>query len=274
MPLSLRTQREAQQARRQLTDCYICGLPLPAGLSAAERRQMITPDHVIPRSILRMANCKAPDAWPLKLNVHSACEDGHKDMNDQLAKLFLKMASEGVHSWAPEELGEFRRRCSVTYAEVDQFAAQPVIEMDDSFIRHPFLWARGLHAALYGRSLPPDVWQWTGLPVPTFLAGDPDSGDCVREERQRTEVVLGTLARALDNGQADEVSLRAGVIAYYCTWTVPPDEANEWWCLWALDLPGTHKWSSEVRGRSAPWHGMYILREKPPGASSTEMFVG
>jgi hypothetical protein len=267
MPICLTTERQALEARKRLRNCYICGLPLPEGLTGEQHRSQVVGDHLIPTAILRMAPCSGRDSWVLQLDVHAVCEDFHKDQNDNLAKIILKMGVQGPKGWTRSELKEFQKRCLVTRSDIGA-STQPLIETDHTFFLLPHLWARGFHAALYGETAPPEVEQWTGLPVPSFNADHLDPATYITEDWKRTNAVLGTLGRAIAAEQADQVVFRKGAIAYHCVWiSVPHESGNRWLCLWALDLPGAHEWSMQVRGQSTPWHGSYELEVKPERAA-------
>lgn len=222
-------------------------------------------EHVIPRSVLDLVTPKSPGSFPLILDVHPVCDEKYKAPRDQLAKI-VGMTS--PREWTKEELGLFRKQCDVRRVWVGGWEAAPVIDNADEILYGAYLWARGCHAALYGEAIPWPSDQWTSCPAPSYRADSADPHADMREDRVRTNGVLGAIANAMRRGEVDTVSLVGGAIEYNCVWVQSPDEPEDpWMCMWAMDLPGAERWSRDTRGREVPWHGVYASPTKPVSAS-------
>lgn len=270
MPIEITTQRAAQAARRAITHCYICSDPLPER-GRTGWKELTSRDHVIPASILSLAGDVPGSEWPLILDIHRDCEAAHKRHRDQMAKILQVMGAAGPRAWKPEELGRFRKQCTIGWQSVNGRRAPVIGNMDDALLA-AHIWVRGFHAALYGQVLPADVGHVTRCPAPCSQAEGSTEGLTLAEEFDVSRRICGTLGRAIRAQRTDLISLRGGRIEYRCTWIRElGDNPEPWWCFWALDLPGCPDWAMSVRGEDAPWHGGYSQAEKPPGASYLEM---
>jgi hypothetical protein len=265
MGIHLNRQEDMLRARQGLTDCYICGAPLPP--PGPGRNGKCKGDHVLPRAVLDMAAAIPGGDFPLVLDVHAQCEDRCKRGRDQVAKIVQMMCSSGPQSLADSEVARFRNQCDMSLLWVGGVPA-PVIGNAQEILLAAMIWVRGFHAALYGEVLPSEIEHRTRCPAPGLRSEGGDFAAQLREETEMTNASLGVLGGAIEGGATDRVTLRAGAIDYRCTWVASPyHHGKPWSCIWALDLPGSEAWSTDVRRRHVPWHGAYLAQHKPPAAA-------
>ncbi|MBY0261869.1 MAG: hypothetical protein K2Q20_05970, partial [Phycisphaerales bacterium] len=117
----------------------------------------------------------------------------------------------------------------------------------------------GLHAALYGATLPHGIMHVTQSPVPGFGAG---TGAAIAQQIERYYQMRGGLLAllnaAIHSDAIDEVVAWGGHLEYLCAWVQVIEQATALpHCVWLLRFPGVERWSRAVNGHPVPWHGMY-----------------
>lgn len=76
----IRTQHEAKERRRRIAFCYLCGRSICTGDDLLE-------EHIVPLTVLRRSGASHSQAWPVKLDVHAACEHEIKRDDDEIVSL-------------------------------------------------------------------------------------------------------------------------------------------------------------------------------------------
>lgn len=253
--------------RRVLTDCYICGTPLPP--RTRNQRPLTTAEHVIPVSLLGPPPPDSRDAWPVKLDVHAECEKRHKRSRDQMMKILQQLGSRGSAALSSTELGLARRYFAPRRERIaDRTVAY--VEGNEDVMDAPALWVRGLHAALYGVVLPEEFYFVCNPPVPMWVSEDGEAQEGVDSYRARRDGLLSILRQALEPGFFDELHAWGGRLVYQCTWgPALLGNGGRWGCVWALEFPGVAEWAATA-GIDTPWHGYYESPTLPTGASMTK----
>ncbi len=265
MGVCIATQKEMLDRRRSIANCYICGTPLPP--KGPGWRKKVTLEHVIPRALLRAV--EVPNgAWPVALYVHRQCETEHKQHRDQLVKV-IQQLGRNIGSWSQEEIGLLLREVKVS-TDLDREEKRiPYITGADSAMQAPVLWARGMHATLYGMTLPSDMGYITNPPVPIWSEKDGDVLAGLGNYEDRRRVILGLIRVAIQSDKVDEVQAWNGNVLYQCAWrTALLRHDGHWGCMWALEVPGTNDWAMKATGIDSPWHGYYESNQLPPQAST------
>jgi hypothetical protein len=270
MPIRVSTkdQRVMRQRRKAVTDCYICGTPLRR--KAADGKAVrLSDEHVIPISLLDTITVEEGDRVPIILDVHKACEDGHKAPNEQLTLILIKFFTLGERGFHRRDVGVLRSQTHAERRPDDGFASSHLVVPDgtDKLLR---IWARGLMAALYGQSLPHRVSMHVSPPVPVLTQAKGGGGATTIEQWSVVrDAAVSTVMQGVECDCFDELTAWGGHVRFTAVWRHLPrlDAERPWSCCWTLEMPGYRQWSEQVLGYDNPWHGLISTETLPDGAS-------
>lgn len=263
VPVSITSQKSAQESRSRVNTCYICSGPLPVRGTHLWKTETIA-EHVIPSSILKQSSQGGANYWPITLPVHSKCDEIHKSRMDELVFVLQTFLSNGIGVLSNKQRGLLQKRLSVSDSAG---ASNRSVRIDGDIRLAGLLWARGLITALYGDILPLAVEEFTRLPgratfydAQGFMISD-------RDENDLANATLGELDRERKKNNTDHVVLCDGAIQFHCVWSKLGLTADmPWACLWQIEIPAVEKWSMSTRGIYTPWFGLISTNKCPANA--------
>lgn len=266
MPILISTQKQMLDQRRCINECYICGTTLPP--KCPGWRSQVISEHVVPRTLLGKVPTKPADAWSVVLYVHKECEKNHKNHRDQLMKILQMLGNQSTDDWSKEDIGLLLSEFDIDTQTHDGSKLIHSISGVGSAMLAPVLWARGMHAALYGKALPAGMSFITQPPVPIWNHTDEDVAEGLAAYEVRRNGLLGLLRVAIHTHNVDEIRAWGGKLQYQCAWRKELlGSSGGWGCTWALEFPGVHEWAMTARNVDSPWHGYYEIDDLPPNAA-------
>lgn len=203
------------------------------------------------------------------LDVHAECDRLHKQKADHWLSLLQKMYNLPHDQWP--DSGHIRSMPAfpafVTHPDIDM--PIPALTNANELIEGAWNWVRGLHAALYGHSLPTTTRHVVLPPVPAFSL---HTRPTLQEAEEYSRMILNTVEHALRIDKWDGLRAWGDCVEYTCVWRPykRDDQQPIWVALWGLSSPGILEWSQSVlpTGSPRPWHGHYHLQQLPEGASA------
>lgn len=266
MTILISTQKQMLDKRRSIDECYICGTSLPA--KGQGWRSKVVAEHVVPRTLLGKIPIKPVDAWSVVLYVHKECEKNHKNYRDQLMKILQMLGNRSTDDWSKEDIGLLLNEFDIETHSHDGDNQIHSISGVGSAMLAPVLWARGMHATLYGKALPAGMSFITQPPVPIWNQEDEGIAEGLAAYEVRRDGILGFLRVAMHCNSIDEILAWGGKLQYQCAWRKELlGSSGGWGCSWALEFPGVHEWAMTANNVDSPWHGYYEIDNLPPNAS-------
>lgn len=265
VPKRITNQKELQRAARAVRFCYLCGKDLPAAKNS--QAEVVQKDeHVLPVQIYGPAPPLMRDRWRLVLPVHAACEDQLKQGVDEVAGTMMRMGAATPGDWSSQDFAIFGKNFDMSLTELPS-GHVPTISGGYAVSEAVWSWIRGLHAALYGEYLAPDVTHLALPPVPTVLFQEDGTPEPESGWPDEMGVMCLRLVEAAHFADCwDGMTAWGEAVRYFCTWRVL--ESGKVMCFWTLCFPGTLEWSGTVRTSPRPWCGSYAVESLPHGAGT------
>lgn len=258
------TQSEMQEARSHIDFCYVCGNPLPQ--RGPGFRKQVVGEHVVPRNLLGQPPRR--DAWAVVLDMHPACEETAKRVDDDLLSVLQKINTNDRADWP--DAGHVRNLdFEMVVATIgDGSRGIPAFGNAEPVLKGAWTWIRGLHAALYGEFLPAEADHCA---FPSVPACSTTGGITMQDAEEHGFVCREAVRLGVRRGKWDGVVAWGSRLSYRCVWKhVPPEYGGPtWFCFWGLLFPGVLEWSRTVLppGHERPWRGHYASTILPNRAS-------
>lgn len=263
--------------------CYLCGRSFHKG----ENRKT---EHVIPRSLLRLASDVGRSPYPLVLPVHSKCDEKHKSQSDELIKSFhqLVIDSESGSGDSYKRLVKTVKLDEAKQVDRDHHlvpGAGPILAAAEN-------WFKGCYTALYEKYA---ITERVGYKIfgPIHWVDDRSStkiSDQLLNQDRVESTAKELFAKVEQQGSCDVVRAWGDTVHFRSFWTGSNTKTQlesgriirssrgayvrarrfPWIMLWELHVPGANK-LAELSGRDSVWHGFYSDSELPEGASFFEL---
>ena len=183
-------------------------------------------------------------------------------------KILQMLGNRSTDDWSKEGIGLLLSEFDIGTQTHDGSKLIHSISGVGSAMLAPVLWARGMHATLYGKALPGGMSFITQPPVPIWNHTDEDVAEGLAAYEIRRNDLLGFLRVAIHTKHVDEIRAWGGKLLYQCAWRRAFLGTNGGWgCTWALEFPGVHEWAMTARNVDSPWHGYYEIDDLPPNAA-------
>ncbi len=268
-PNVIRTQAEAQAARKATRFCYLCGEQLR---SPGDTRSRITNDHIIPKAVLLPSRDHGD--WPFILRVHATCHGQKNSVADDILTPWHRVMSGDSEIYNRQDVAVVRKVCTPLNQQDGLLPATPV-SIDTRIPDGVWNWVRGFHAGLFAEYLPNDTRQHAFLPMPQeFLyttergTGRRMPGLSVSQMQRQRELILQAIELVSHDGRANTVEFWSGRCTYKAMWLRVSDHFQ---CWWALCVPNVQRHSEGLGLRGLPWLGGYERTALPDGAIAVSL---
>jgi hypothetical protein len=211
--IRLETQK-ALSAVRDLAFCYVCSSTFGGG-------DITNYDHVPAQAVFA-----SKDRQPLKLKTHSACNSDHSQIDEKIGQMIALRRGE-----TPEP-----KNRKLRFRRTNLGPALDNLDVDAAIWR----WITGFHAALYriplrlqptGNAERPFVRSLV-LPFPK----GPKLTRVVEPVRVQHLKFVETIKYNRLKGNLDRIECNKGQLRYECVWDHFDRRADQWCCVFALDV--------------------------------------